>query len=67
MPPWFRKVFLQWIPWALRMSRPGNKITRRSIYLQNKVRIFNITWARVDQNYRDEFELEFFGSSEPEL
>ena len=38
MPPWFRKVFLQWIPWALRMSRPGNKITRRSIYLQNKVR-----------------------------
>jgi len=38
MPPWFRKVFLQWIPWALRMSRPGNKITRRSIYLQNKMR-----------------------------
>ena len=38
MPPWFRKLFLQWIPWVLRMSRPGNKITRRSIYLQNKVR-----------------------------
>ena len=38
MPPWFRKLFLQWIPWILRMSRPGNKITRQSISLQNKVR-----------------------------
>lgn len=37
MPTWFRTVFLQWIPWALRMSRPGNKITRKSIHLQNKV------------------------------
>lgn len=37
MPKWFRTLFLQWIPWALRMSRPGCKITRRSIYLQNKV------------------------------
>ena len=47
MPPWFRKVFLQWIPWALRMSRPGNKITRRSIYLQNKVRILFKTDIRI--------------------
>ena len=37
MPPWFRTLFLQWIPWLIGMSRPGNKITRRSIYLQNKV------------------------------
>ena len=37
MPQWFRALFLQWIPWLLRMSRPGNKITRRTIYLQNKV------------------------------
>merc|ERR1712223_797041 len=37
-PPWFRKLFLQWIPWILRMSRPGNKITRQSISLQNKMR-----------------------------
>jgi len=38
MPEYCRKVFLQWIPWALRMSRPGNEITRKSIYLQNKMR-----------------------------
>ena len=37
MPAWFRTLFLQWIPWLLRMDRPGKKITRRSIYLQNKV------------------------------
>ena len=37
MPIWFRKLFMQWIPWALRMSRPGNKITRKSIYMQNQV------------------------------
>ena len=41
MPQWFRTLFLQWIPWILRMSRPGNKITRRSIYLQNKVIFVN--------------------------
>lgn len=43
MPPWFRTLFLQWIPWLIRMSRPGNKITRRSIYLQNKVCIYNLS------------------------
>ena len=38
MPQWVQTLFLQWIPWALRLSRPGNKITRKSIHLQNKVR-----------------------------
>lgn len=37
MPRWVQTIFLQWIPWALRISRPGNKITRKSIHLQNKV------------------------------
>ena len=37
MPQWVQTLFLQWIPWALRISRPGNKITRKSIHLQNKV------------------------------
>ena len=37
MPFWFRSIFLQWLPWLLRMSRPGAKITRKTIYLQNKV------------------------------
>ena len=43
MPPWFRALFLQWIPWLLRMDRPGNKITRRSIYLQNKVYFYVVS------------------------
>ena len=38
MPAWVRKVFLQWIPWALRMSRPGEKITRKTIMIQNKMK-----------------------------
>ena len=37
MPQWVQTLFLQWIPWALRISRPGAKITRKSIRLQNKV------------------------------
>jgi hypothetical protein len=27
MPMWVRSVFLQWLPWILRMHRKGNKIT----------------------------------------
>merc|ERR1719340_86842 len=38
MPPWVRCVFLQWIPWALRMGRPGEKITRKTIMMQNKMK-----------------------------
>jgi len=38
MPNWVRAVFLQWIPWLLRMSRPGEKITRKTIMMQNKMK-----------------------------
>ena len=38
MPHWFRSLFLQWIPWALRMGRPGEKITRKTIMMQNKMK-----------------------------
>jgi len=38
MPPWVRTVFLQWIPWVLRMGRPGEKITRKTIMIQNKMK-----------------------------
>ncbi|CAL4073210.1 unnamed protein product, partial [Meganyctiphanes norvegica] len=38
MPNWVRTVFLQWLPWILRMSRPGKKITRKGIILKNKMR-----------------------------
>jgi hypothetical protein len=27
MPMWVRSVFLQWLPWILRMHRKGTKIT----------------------------------------
>ena len=33
-----RVLFLQWIPWFLRMSRPGEKITRKTIMMQNKMK-----------------------------
>jgi len=38
MPDWVRVVFLQWLPWILRMGRPGEKITRKSIMMQNKMK-----------------------------
>jgi len=36
--PQVRTVFLQWIPWFLRMARPGQKITRKTIMMQNKMK-----------------------------
>jgi len=38
MPNWVRTLFLQWIPWFLRMARPGEKITRKTIMMQNKMK-----------------------------
>ena len=38
MPAWVRTVFLQWIPWALRMGRPGERITRKTIMMQDKMK-----------------------------
>ena len=31
-------LFLQWLPWALRMTRPGVKITKKSIMMGRKMR-----------------------------
>ena len=31
-------LFLQWLPWALRMTRPGVKITKKSIMMGKKMR-----------------------------
>ncbi len=31
-------VFLQWLPWILRMGRPGKKITRKTILLSNRMK-----------------------------
>ena len=33
-----RTLFLQWITWVLRMARPGDKITRKTIMMQNKMK-----------------------------
>ncbi|XP_070505039.1 neuronal acetylcholine receptor subunit alpha-7 isoform X3 [Chironomus tepperi] len=38
MPQWIKSVFLQWLPWILRMSRPGKKITRKTIMLSNRMK-----------------------------
>ncbi|CAG9796322.1 unnamed protein product [Diatraea saccharalis] len=41
MPQWVRQiksVFLQWLPWILRMSRPGKKITRKTIMMNTRMR-----------------------------
>nr|XP_014284142.1 neuronal acetylcholine receptor subunit alpha-7 isoform X1 [Halyomorpha halys] len=38
MPNWIRTVFLQWLPWILKMSRPGKKITRKTITLSNRMK-----------------------------
>ncbi|CAL1286350.1 unnamed protein product [Larinioides sclopetarius] len=32
-----RKIFLLWLPWLLRMERPGQKITRRDLFRSTKV------------------------------
>ena len=36
--PQVHVIFLQWIPWFLRMSRPGEKITRKTIMMQKKMK-----------------------------
>ena len=33
-----KSVFLQWLPWVLGMSRPGKKITRKSIMKSHRMR-----------------------------
>ncbi|XP_023332222.1 neuronal acetylcholine receptor subunit alpha-7 isoform X6 [Eurytemora carolleeae] len=38
MPMWVRSVFLQWLPWVLRMNRPKKKITRKTIMMNNRMK-----------------------------
>ena len=36
--PQVSTVFLQWAPWILRMQRPGQKITRKTIMMHKKMK-----------------------------
>ncbi|XP_071531429.1 neuronal acetylcholine receptor subunit alpha-7-like isoform X23 [Panulirus ornatus] len=38
MSPMVKSLFLQWLPWVLRLHRPGEKITRKTIMMNNKMR-----------------------------
>ncbi|KYN41833.1 Neuronal acetylcholine receptor subunit alpha-7 [Trachymyrmex septentrionalis] len=38
MPNWTKIVFLQWLPCVLRMSRPGKKITKKTILMTNRMK-----------------------------
>ncbi|CAH1377682.1 neuronal acetylcholine receptor subunit alpha-7 isoform X1 [Tenebrio molitor] len=38
MPQWIKTVFLQWLPWMLGMSRPGKKITRKTILMNSRMK-----------------------------
>ncbi|XP_025160141.1 neuronal acetylcholine receptor subunit alpha-7 isoform X2 [Harpegnathos saltator] len=38
MPNWVKVVFLQWLPCLLRMSRPGKKITKKTILMSNRMK-----------------------------
>ena len=38
-------LFLQWIPWLLCMSRPGDQITFKSILMTQKLKVTNINIA----------------------
>ena len=38
MPDWVKMIFLQWAPWIMRMSRPGETITRKTIQVQKKMK-----------------------------
>jgi hypothetical protein len=33
-----RTIFLLWLPWILRMSRPGKKITRKTIVMSSRMK-----------------------------
>jgi Neurotransmitter-gated ion-channel transmembrane region len=38
MPSWVRTVFLLWLPWILRMKRPGKKLTRKTILMNSQMK-----------------------------
>ncbi|XP_042877433.1 neuronal acetylcholine receptor subunit alpha-7-like isoform X2 [Penaeus japonicus] len=55
MSPMVKSVFLQWLPWVLRINRPGEKITRKSIMMTNKMKELGM---KVRPDYPLEYPLE---------
>ncbi|KFM56701.1 Acetylcholine receptor subunit alpha-type acr-16, partial [Stegodyphus mimosarum] len=38
MPEYVKTIFLTWLPFILRMSRPGKKITRKHLFMSSKMK-----------------------------
>ncbi|XP_013789585.2 neuronal acetylcholine receptor subunit alpha-7-like [Limulus polyphemus] len=38
MPQCIKSIFLVWLPWILRMSRPGRKMREKSVMFNNKMK-----------------------------
>ncbi|XP_071034736.1 neuronal acetylcholine receptor subunit alpha-7-like isoform X8 [Parasteatoda tepidariorum] len=38
MPAYVKTIFLTWLPFILRMSRPGKKITRKHLFMSSKMK-----------------------------
>ncbi|XP_067122653.1 neuronal acetylcholine receptor subunit alpha-7 isoform X3 [Centruroides vittatus] len=38
MPQYVKTIFLIWLPWILRMDRPGRKITRKQLFMSTKMK-----------------------------
>ena len=53
MPLAIRKIFLQWLPWVLRMAPNGVPLTKKSITLQNKVPLQDISVSFVHSEKYD--------------
>ncbi|XP_064092154.1 neuronal acetylcholine receptor subunit alpha-7-like isoform X24 [Macrobrachium nipponense] len=52
MNPWVKSLFLQWLPWVLRLHRPGEKITRKTIMMNNKMRELELKVRQEERSSR---------------
>ena len=60
-----RTVFLLWLPWLLRMSRPGKKITRKTIVMNSRMKELELKErsSRWERERERERHAPFFGVS----
>ncbi|XP_064092162.1 neuronal acetylcholine receptor subunit alpha-7-like isoform X31 [Macrobrachium nipponense] len=52
MSPLVKSLFLQWLPWVLRLHRPGEKITRKTIMMNNKMRELELKVRQEERSSR---------------